>query len=194
MSVENISTKLHTLCKKELQENYKILFPDEYIFSVIKDERVNKEICKTKENNDLKFINKIDFISIFEDLFLKKTSGYILNDYKLNSESGIIKFEGKVLKFNNEVPHPYITPVESEGVGFIDAIVKSLNNVFKFDIDIEYYIQGAPLKGSCADVVTLIQIKDSDENIYSGAAKSVSASKSSIEALMSAINKKEEEV
>ena len=80
--------------------------------------------------------------------------------------------------------------IKGKGTGLLDAFVNAFTTAFDIDFTINMYNEHAMKSGTDSAAITYIEIKrDHDRNIYLGAGVSSSVTKSSVRAIISAVNR-----
>ena len=79
--------------------------------------------------------------------------------------------------------------IDGKGRGIIDAFCKALTKELNISFDVRDYSEHSLEDGAKSKAITYIQISDANGNSYFGAGISASISKSSIKALISAVNR-----
>ncbi len=78
---------------------------------------------------------------------------------------------------------------EGEGNGIVDAFCKILNREFGLSFNVAHYSEHAMEYGNASKAITYIQIFDSEQKAHFGVGISTNIAKSSLRAIMSAVNK-----
>ncbi len=78
--------------------------------------------------------------------------------------------------------------VSGQGNGLLDAFCKALQEHLKARVEITAYQQHALERGSTSKAITYVQMQNGGQNLYIGAGISSSISKSSLRAVISAVN------
>lgn len=173
--------------KYELQDYYKLYFPDSLI--------------KELEDKGAKKIS--DVFDILKKDYIKTVHKYILNDYKLVDSFGTVKFKGSLLIIDpNQSLYSNGVELKFEdyiGLGAIDSLFKAIKTELNKEIEIYHYGSSAIKSieigfndvSSESKVITLIGIKDKSEKIHWGIGESSNALRSAVDALLSSINRME---
>lgn len=170
-----------TLLKETLQEHYNLFFPAAFV----------KEL-KSLGAKDLN-----SSVEVIKKNYIKKVYKYILNDYKLVDEHGIVRVDGSILlvdqhnvPYSNNVSKPFKDYVSS---GMIDALFKAFKSELNQNIEIVHYGSAAVgTVNSGAKVVTIMGLIDNDSGIvYWGVGDSTNALLSAVDSFLSVINRME---
>jgi 2-isopropylmalate synthase len=78
---------------------------------------------------------------------------------------------------------------KGQGTGIVDAFSKCLNDELGVEFDIVDYSQHSMSFGKKSKAITYVQIYDKDQNSYFGIGFSSNIAKSSLRAIVSAVNK-----
>ena len=85
--------------------------------------------------------------------------------------------------------HGKTVTIGGAGGGLLDAFCTALKNKLNIHFEIEYYNEHSLEYGTTSRAITYVQIKDGEKRDYFGAGVSSSISKSSIKAVVSAVNR-----
>lgn len=170
-----------TLFKDELQEHYSLYFPKEFV-------------------KELEMLGACDVESakkVIKENYIKKVFKYILNDYKLVDEMGVVKIEGSILITDHE-HNLYSNSINKNfkdymSMGTIDALFKAFKTELEQNIEIVHYGSAAigNVDSECK-VMTIMGIIDKDtQKVYWGVGESTNALQSAVDSLLSVINRME---
>ncbi|MBE6011814.1 2-isopropylmalate synthase [Anaeropeptidivorans aminofermentans] len=122
-----------------------------------------------------------DIFKLFEDEYINVSSPVDLISYseKTNGES-IVK---AVIAINKDIKE-----IDGKGNGLIDGFCKAVMEEIGIAFEISHYSQHAMEEGSKSRAITYVGIKNAEGKEYFGAGTSESISRSSIKAVVSAVN------
>lgn len=167
--------------KETLQEHYNLFFPKDFI----------------KELESLGATDLSSTVTVIKKNYLKVVYKYILNDYKLVDEHGIVRVDGSILfvdndhvLYSNNTSKKFKDYVSS---GMIDALFKAFKSELNQNIEIIHYGSAAIGEvNSSSKVMTIMGLIDNSSNtIYWGVGESSNALLSAVDSFLSVINRME---
>jgi 2-isopropylmalate synthase len=99
------------------------------------------------------------------------------------------KTNGESFVTADVIIHGKTVTIGGAGGGLLDAFCTALKNKLDIRFEIEYYNEHSLEYGTTSRAITYVQIKDGEKRDYFGAGVSSSISKSSIKAVVSAVNR-----
>lgn len=160
-----------------LEHNYGLIVPKSI-------QQVFSQICTKVSDEENRELSPEEIKDLFFNEFVDIRTPLTLVYYKENAR-GIddVQVEADIL-FNDELKH-----FTAEGNGIMDAFTKGIENLMNIKVEIVNYSEHSLSFGTKSKAITYIQIYDKDHNSYYGAGTSSSISKSSLRAIISAVNK-----
>lgn len=120
---------------------------------------------------------------LFMDKYVNRVKPLMLKSYKeemINDQH--VQLQATLLHEGREVA------VEGKGNGLLDAFCQALRQYLNSPLEITAYHEHALERGSTSKAITYVQIQNGGNNLYIGAGISSSISKSSLRAVVSAVN------
>lgn len=159
-----------------LEQNYGLILPRPVqqafskIVTRVSDEKQSE--LKPEHIYDLFFATYVDIV---EPMRLISYSESMVDDTHVSMKA-ILSDQGKEVK------------LQGKGNGLLDAFCNGLQKYLDNKIEITAYQQHALERGSTSKAITYIQMQNGDNKLYIGAGISSSISKSSLRAIISAVN------
>jgi 2-isopropylmalate synthase len=122
--------------------------------------------------------------NLFQDSYINLTNPYELKSYREEMiDDKTVKMSVTILNNKQEVV------LEGIGNGPLDAFCRALQEYLGCRVEIASYNEHAIERGSTSKAITYVQIQNGDNTLYIGAGISSNVSKSSLRAVISAVNK-----
>ena len=161
-----------------LEQYYGLMLPKSFLVDFL-------PIIKTETDRNKTELSPQQIFDIFDETYINVFTPYRLvsfvenaHDAKHSSVDAVIMYRGKEIK------------ISGDGTGLLDAFVNAFTKAFDIDFSINMYNEHAMKSGTDSAAITYIEIKrDQDRKIYLGAGVSNSVTKSSVRAIISAVNR-----
>ena len=125
-----------------------------------------------------------DLFELFDDVYVNVMTPYNMIGYREESLGDKKAHVTVDLKYENEIIH-----VVGDGIGLLDAFCNGLENTLHIKVSIRMYAEHAIQSGSDSAAITYVQIADKDDEQHLGAGISSSVTKSSLRAVVCALNR-----
>ncbi len=142
-------------------------------------------IIKDETDRNMKELTPQQIFDIFDDTYINVVTPFrlvsfseIAHDDKHSEVAAKIMYRGELKR------------IKGKGTGLLDAFVNGFTSAFDISFSISMYNEHAMKSGTDSAAITYIEIKkDKERNVYLGAGVSSSVTKSSVRAIISAVNR-----
>lgn len=160
-----------------LETNFGVVLPKSF-------QREFSLICTSISDKKQTELLPSEIFKLFDDKYVNADSPLKLLSYKEESIGENSAAVSARIKIGNDEKE-----ISGNGNGLLDAFCNGLNSVLDQKIVIKQYSQHAMESGSDSAAITYIEIKTDDEKTALGAGISHSVTKSSLRAVLSAVNR-----
>ncbi|NLM77934.1 MAG: 2-isopropylmalate synthase [Ruminococcaceae bacterium] len=159
-----------------LEQNYGLLLPKPV-------QQAFSQIVTASSDRQQRELKADEIYQLFQDTYVNLMQPLKLVTYKEEMISDQLhRFEATLEHDGREVR------VEGQGNGLLDAFCQALRQYLNSRIEITLYQEHALERGSTSKAITYVQIQNGGERLYIGAGVSSSISRSSLRAVVSAVN------
>ena len=125
-----------------------------------------------------------ELFDLFDDVYVNVMTPYNMIGYREESLGDKKAHVTVKLKYAEET-----IEVNGDGIGLLDAFCNGIEKTLNIKISIRMYNEHAIKSGSDSAAITYVQIADRDGNLHLGAGISSSVTKSSLRAVVCALNR-----
>ncbi|MBR3032907.1 MAG: 2-isopropylmalate synthase [Clostridiales bacterium] len=125
-----------------------------------------------------------ELFELFDDVYVNVMTPYNMIGYREESLGDKKAHVNVKLKYADE-----IVEVNGDGIGLLDAFCNGIEKTLQIKLSIRMYNEHAIQSGSDSAAITYVQIADKDGQLHLGAGISSSVTKSSLRAVVCALNR-----
>lgn len=161
-----------------LEENYGLSVPKPFLVDFI-------QVIKSESDSNMIELLPQQVFDLFDETYINVFTPYSMVSYseKMHTDK-FSRVEAKIKYLDKEID------IAGEGNGLLDAFVNAFMKSTGIKFSIHMYNEHSMKSGTDSAAITYIQIRNEEDNqIYLGAGVSSSVTKSSIRAIISAVNR-----
>jgi len=160
-----------------LETNYGLFLPKPF-------QKDFGSVCTAESDKRQSELLPSEIFKLFDDKYVNFFDPYSLKSYREESQDDNHVLVGAVLEKNGEKIN-----IEGRGNGLLDAFCDGLSKTIGKSFAITTYHEHAMQSGSDSAAITYVEIEDSNKEKHLGAGISSSVTKSSLRAVISAVNR-----